>query len=147
MPGQRWSGPRHLLPGHPWSGPRHLLLSTLTEDAFHDLVGDPTGPLRGREAIGARYQHYYKNLGPGQTTTRYRLYGDGFVVSDETWTGPVPGEFLGIPGQGRSISFRMLHVFEFEDGLIERESLWIDSGAVVEQLSAGTNETSQEGDN
>ena len=69
------------------------------------------------------------------------------MVSDETWTGPVPGEFLGIPGQGRSISFRMLHVFEFEDGLIERESLWIDSGAVVEQLSAGTNETSQEGDN
>ncbi len=107
------------------------VLSTLTEDAFHDPVGDPIGPLRGREAIGARYQQYYENLGPSGTTTNYRLYGDGFVVSDETWTSPVPGEFLGIPGRGRSISLRMLHVFEFEDGLIERESLWIDSGAAV----------------
>jgi predicted ester cyclase len=30
----------------------------------------------------------------------------------------VPGEFLGIPGQGRQISFRMLHVFEFKQGRI-----------------------------
>lgn len=118
------------------------VVSTLTENAFHDLVGDPTGPLRGRDAIGARYQHYYENLGPGQTTTNYRLYGDGFVVSDETWTGPVPGQFLGIPGRGRSISFRMLHVFEFEEGLIKRESLWIDSGAAVAQLTAETNKGS-----
>ena len=123
------------------------VLATLTTDAFHDLIGDPVGPLRGRTAIGGRYEQYYANLGPGQTTTNYRLYGDGFVVSDETWTGPVPGEFLGIPGHGRPITFRMLHVFEFRDGLIERESLWIDSGAVVGQLSAGTTDISQDGDN
>ena len=118
------------------------VLSTLTDDAVHDLIGDPIGPLRGREAIRPRYEHYYANLGPGQTTTNHRLYGDGFVVSDETWTGPVPGEFLGIPGQGRSISFRMLHVFEFGGGLIECESLWIDSGAVVAQLSTETDDVS-----
>jgi predicted ester cyclase len=47
----------------------------------------------------------------------------------------VPGEFLGIPGHGRSISFRMLHVFEFADGRISRENVWLDGGAIAAQLS------------
>jgi hypothetical protein len=29
----------------------------------------------------------------------------------------------------------MLHVFEFRDGLISRENIWLDSAAIVEQLS------------
>lgn len=51
-------------------------------------------------------------------------------------TGTVIGEMLGIAGNGRRISFRILHVFEFRDGLISRENVWLDSGAVVGQLTA-----------
>jgi predicted ester cyclase len=42
---------------------------------------------------------------------------------------------LGLPGHGRRISFRILHVFEFRDGLLSRENLWLDSAAIVSQLS------------
>ena len=51
-------------------------------------------------------------------------------------TADVIGEFLGIPGNGRNISFRILHIFEFDDSLITREQVWLDTGAIVAQLSA-----------
>ena len=51
-------------------------------------------------------------------------------------TGTVPGEFLGIAGHGRRISFRLLHVWEFKTGRISRENVWLDSAAIVAQLTA-----------
>jgi hypothetical protein len=29
----------------------------------------------------------------------------------------------------------MMHVFEFRDGLIRRENIWLDTAAVTDQLS------------
>ncbi len=51
-------------------------------------------------------------------------------------TGTVIGEMLGIPGNGRQVTFRILHVFEFREGLISREQVWIDTAAIVAQLTA-----------
>jgi hypothetical protein len=48
----------------------------------------------------------------------------------------VPGEFLGIPGHRRQISFRMLHIFEFKQGRISRENVWLDGNAIITQLTA-----------
>jgi len=48
----------------------------------------------------------------------------------------VPGEFLGIPGHGRRITFRLLHVWEFRDERISRENVWLDGGAITAQLTA-----------
>jgi predicted ester cyclase len=50
-------------------------------------------------------------------------------------TGTVVGSMFGHRGNGRRITFRMLHVFEFRDNLISRENIWLDSAAVVAQLS------------
>jgi len=58
------------------------------------------------------------------------------MILEQTMTGSVIGELLGLPGNGRRISFRILHVFRFRDGLISREQVWIDSGAIMAQLSA-----------
>jgi hypothetical protein len=33
-----------------------------------------------------------------------------------------------VPGNGRLISFRLLDVWEFRDGLISRENVWMDDG-------------------
>ena len=51
-------------------------------------------------------------------------------------TGIVTGQMLGIPGNGREISFRILHVFEFRDGLISREQVWLDTASIVQQLTS-----------
>ena len=53
---------------------------------------------------------------------QHRLYGENFVVDDMIWTARVVGEFMGIPGHGRRISIRILHVFEFRGGLISRKT-------------------------
>jgi len=42
---------------------------------------------------------------------------------------------LGLEGGGRPVRTRFLHIFDFSDGLISRESAWIDLAAVQQQLS------------
>ena len=51
-------------------------------------------------------------------------------------SGMVLGEMLGVPGHGRRLTFRILHVFEFRDGFISRETVWLDAGAIIGQLAA-----------
>jgi predicted ester cyclase len=63
-------------------------------------------------------------------------YGEDHCTVEHQWEGTVPGEFLGIPGHGRTVSFRMLHVFEFAGGRISRENVWLDGGAIAAQLTA-----------
>ncbi|HTF51340.1 MAG TPA: ester cyclase [Pseudonocardia sp.] len=45
------------------------------------------------------------------------------------------GSFMGIAGHGRSVRFRMLHVWDFRDGKISRENVWLDGGAIAAQLT------------
>jgi predicted ester cyclase len=65
-----------------------------------------------------------------------RFFDGDTMVLEQRMTGTVIGEMLGIPGNGRRVTFGILHVFGFRHGLICREQVWIDSGAIVAQLSA-----------
>jgi hypothetical protein len=47
-----------------------------------------------------------------------------------------PKQCSGIPGHGREVSFRLLHIWEFRYGLMSRENVWLDGGSVVAQLTA-----------
>lgn len=110
-------------------------VSVYTDDVEHDVVGWPSGAVRGPDAA----QDFYDALMAeytNETMTRTRsYYGEDFCVTEHQTTGTVPGVFLGIPGNGRRVTFRMLHVWEFRDGAISRENVWLDSGAVVAQLT------------
>lgn len=107
-----------------------------TDDVEHDVVGTPHGPLRGKEAAQAFYDQLVRDIRTEEMIPLRSYYGDDFCVIEHEWTGAVPGSFLGIPGNGRRISFRLLHVFEFRDGLISRENAWLDGGSIVAQLTA-----------
>ena len=111
-------------------------LKTLTGDVVHDVVGDPAGELHGPGAVAERYGHLFSNVKGERADVKHRLYGENFVVDDKIWTARVTGQFMGIPGHGRRISIRVLHVFEFRDGLISRENVWIDAGAAIAQLTS-----------
>jgi predicted ester cyclase len=87
--------------------------------------------------VGQRYGHLFSNVKGERADVKHRLYGENFVVDDKIWTARVTGEFMGIPGHGRRISIRVLHVFEFRAGLISRENVWIDAGAAIAQLTSG----------
>lgn len=113
------------------------VLSTLTENVEHDIVGWPFGPSHGRDTTRAFYNALFADLADGEVRSVRRLYGDTFMVDDSIWRGTAVGRPFGIEGRGRPLEFRLLHVLEFtEDGQIARENVWVDTAAIQAQLPA-----------
>ncbi|WP_231997241.1 nuclear transport factor 2 family protein [Mycobacterium sp. 1245111.1] len=110
-------------------------MAVYTDDVEHDVVGFPHSPSRGKRAAREFYAYLTANF-RAESWDVLRQYGaDDAMVLEQLMTGTVIGSLLGLAGNGRRISFRMLHVFEFRDGLISRENIWLDTAAVVDQLS------------
>ncbi len=111
------------------------VLATLAPDAEHDIVGSPSGPTRGREAARAFYVGLFSDLSESKVETVRRLYGEDFLVDDSLWRGRAPGTPFGLEGKNRPLEFRLLHVVQFADnGDIQRENVWIDFAAILQQL-------------
>ena len=113
------------------------VLRTLAPDVEHDIVGFPTGPTRGREAARGFYDSLFADLADGQVKSLRRLYGEKFLVDESVWRGHAPGRPFGVEGRNRPLEFRLLHVIEFApDGNIQRENVWVDMAAILQQLPA-----------
>jgi len=109
------------------------VMATLTEDVRHEIVGQ--GELRGREAAGAGYERIFSNLAVERFRPVRRLYGDGFAVDEVIVDGRAVGRVGGREGHGRPVHLRLLHIFEFRDGLIAVETAFMDLVALRQQLA------------
>jgi steroid delta-isomerase-like uncharacterized protein len=110
-------------------------VAVYTDDVEHDVVGFPTGVLRGKDAARGFYEQLTANFRTNLEQPTRRYFTDDAMVLDQQMTGTVIGTFLGLAGNGRSITFRILHVFEFRNELISRENVWLDVVAIQQQLS------------
>jgi len=111
------------------------VLATLAPDAEHDVVGWPSGPVRGRAGARPFYETLFADLSDGKVECVRRLYGDNFMVDESNWRGRAPGRPFGLEGRNRPVEFRLLHVIEFApSGDIQRENVWIDLAAIIQQL-------------
>jgi steroid delta-isomerase-like uncharacterized protein len=110
-------------------------VAVYTDDVEHDVVGSPTGPVTGKAAAQGFYEFLTQNITTEQMVPTHRYYGDDFCVVEHDATATVNGEFLGIPGHGTRVTFRLLHIWEFRDGLISRENIWLDGDSIVAQLT------------
>ncbi|WP_394821812.1 nuclear transport factor 2 family protein [Pendulispora albinea] len=110
-------------------------LATLTPDVIHDVVGAPDGVLHGREQVRGRYSHHFQEVQIVAHTVNRRLHGDHFLVDECTMDVTVPGRLVGIPGHGKRVQFRMVQLFQFRDGLIARENVWVDAATIRRQLA------------
>ena len=124
------------------TGDLDAAVAVYTDDVEHDVVGAPGGPLYGPAAARARYTELLANVRSGDMVLRRRYHApatatapDACIVEHEV-SAAVVGHFAGIPGRGREIRFRMLHVFEFSGGLVSRENVWMDTATVLAQLTA-----------
>ena len=117
------------------AGDSATAVAVYTADVEHDVVGWPTGPTQGPDAARGFYDALMTDFTTESMRRTRAYYGDAFCVTEHLTTGSFPGIFLGIPGHGRRVSFRMLHIWEFRDGAISRENIWLDSGAIAAQLS------------
>ena len=111
-------------------------VAVYADDIEHDVVGSPTGPLHGIPAALDFYRQLVKDFHTEGEERTHTYYADDAATIENLMTGTVPGLFLGIPGNGRRITFRILHVFEFRDGRISRENVWLDGASVAAQLTA-----------
>ena len=112
------------------------VLSTLTENVEHDIVGWPPGPSHGPDQARAFYENLFADLADGKVETVRRLYGENFLVDESIWSGTAVGRPFGFEGRGRPLTFRLLHVLEFaDDGRIARENVWLDCAAIAQQLA------------
>jgi len=110
-------------------------ISVYTNDIEHDAVGFPDSPCQGKEAARTFYENLTANFRAEAEEVLHRYVTDDAMILEQLMTGAVIGSLLGLPGNGRRISFRILHVFEFRNGLISRENIWLDTAAIVSQLS------------
>jgi steroid delta-isomerase-like uncharacterized protein len=118
------------------SGDADGAVADYTDDIEHDVVGSPTGPLHGVPAAREFYRQLVKDLRVEGEERNHTYYADDACVIENLMTATVTGRLLGIPGNGRRITFRMLHVFEFRAGRISRENVWLDGASVAAQLTA-----------
>jgi hypothetical protein len=102
--------------------------------AEHDVVGRPGGPLHGGEQIGEFYRALLGELRIDRFEPVRRRYGTDHVVDESLLHATATGHPFGLDGRGRTVRTRFLHIFDFEGGLISRESAWIDLAAIQEQL-------------
>jgi hypothetical protein len=103
-------------------------------DAAHDVAGRPGGELHGGDQIAGFYSHLLADLRIDGFETVRRWYGDSHAVDESILHATAVGRPFGMEGRGRPVSARMLPVFDFADGLIERESAWLDMAAIQQQL-------------
>jgi steroid delta-isomerase-like uncharacterized protein len=109
------------------------LLATFADDVEHDVVGNPAVST-GKAEVTAFYRGLLADLALDDITTVRRYHGDGFVVDESLVTARAIGTPFGIPGRGRTVRFRLLHVFEIRGDEITRENAWLDVAGVLAQL-------------
>jgi steroid delta-isomerase-like uncharacterized protein len=110
-------------------------LAVYTNDVVHDVVGWPTGPNHGLDGARSFYEYLTTNVSTEEMEPVSRRYGEDFAVIEHLFKGSVPGSFMGVPGNNQHVEFRLLHVWEFRDGRISRENVWLDGGSIVAQLT------------
>ena len=102
--------------------------------AQHDVVGRPGGPIYGDRQIADFYRGLLDDLSNLRFQKVRRRYGTNHAIDESILHATAAGSPFGMPGRGREVRVRILHVFDFSDGLILRENAWLDLAALQEQL-------------
>jgi predicted ester cyclase len=111
-------------------------VTVYTDDVTHEVVGWPGGPVQGPDAARAFYEEFMAQFKAEHVTLLTQRSGADFLVVEHEITGTVPGVMMGVAGHGKRITLRTLHVVIFRGEKICSEQVWVDSGAVVAQLTA-----------
>ena len=118
------------------AGDLHAIADGFSADAEHDVAGRPGPPLHGGDQIRAFYGQLLADLKIERFERVRRWYGNDHLVDESILHGIAHGRPFGLEGHGRVVRVRLLHVFDFAADRIQRESAWLDFGALQQQLAA-----------
>jgi uncharacterized protein len=114
------------------------ILAGFAHGAEHDVAGRPGGQLHGGDQIAAYYRGLLDALRIDRFEPVRRWYGEYHAVDESILHAKAVGRVFGLEGRGREVHVRLLHVFDFADGLISRESAWLDVAGLQAQLHTPT---------
>lgn len=113
------------------------VMGTLTDAPEHEVIPSPVGALTDRAQMREYYEMLFSSVSGERVEPLRRLYGNDFVIDETMWHGHFSdGRAFLCDGRSGPVSFRLLHVFEFQDGHIRREQVWCDLAAIQRQLGA-----------
>ena len=75
------------------------------DDIVHDAVGFPGSPRHGKDAAREFYGFLTANFRTEEEEPIRRWFLDDTMFLEQSMTGTVIGEMLGIPGNGRRVTF------------------------------------------
>lgn len=110
------------------------IVEGFADDAEHDVAGRPGGPLHGSEQIAAFYRGLFTDLKIDQFVRVHRWYGDDHLIDESILHATAIGHPFGLDGRSRHVRTRILHIFEFGEDQITRESAWLDLAGIAQQL-------------
>jgi len=111
------------------------VLATYADEVEFDVVGNPDGVLHDKSGIRVFYNMLFGELSNARMRSVRRWYGAEHVVDESVVEALAIGRPFGFEGRDRPVAFRLLHIFDFADGRISRESAWLDLAAFMQQLA------------
>ncbi len=117
-------------------GDLEAIVDGFAPGAEHDVAGRPGPVLHGADEIAGFYRALFAELRIDRFEPVRRRYGTDHVVDESVLHATATGHPFGLEGRSRPVRIRFLHVFDFADGLISRESAWIDLAAIQQQLGS-----------
>ena len=112
------------------------IVETVSDRIRHETFGAGLAQLRGRDAVRSFYESLSRELSIDSYTTVQRLYGPAHVWEEGIVHATATGQPFGLDGRGRHIRYRLIHLFEFRGGLIDRELGVADVASILAQLPA-----------
>ena len=121
------------------SGPPWTRTVPSSSRAFSSAIAAPRSPpkppLRGGEQIRAFYRALLADLEITRFARLRRWYGEDHLADESILHAIARGRPFGLEGRGRAVQIRILHIFDFANGRIHRESAWLDLPALQQQLA------------
>jgi len=113
------------------------VMQTLLEGAVHEVIPSPVGATTDSSGQRLYYELLFASITGERVEPLRRYYGENFLVDESLWHGRIDdGRPFLLDGRSGPVSFRLLHLFEFEGGKISREQVWCDLAAIQRQLDA-----------
>ena len=110
-------------------------LALCTPDFSREVVGWPGA--EGRDAAQRLCQELCAHFHAAPEPDAHCHYLPNALVLDRQLCGCVHGASFGLPGYAGQASLRVVQVFEFHEGRLRRETVWLDGEALRRQLGAG----------
>ena len=108
-------------------------VALIAENAVFTMMADGQ-ETHGREAIQQLIQYFYQIAFDGAHETSRTIFADEFATVEGYLVGRHIGEFAGIPATDKAVRVPMCHIFEVQDGLIQRAHIYFQMITLMQQI-------------